>query len=91
MERYNTEIIEVLVDEFADDKELLANIMFYLANTTTDKNHMKADCEYVLSQLGFCTQCGQKKVVYEYEERHAELDYNNIEVMTEEICPKCKF
>lgn len=89
MESFATEILEVVCESYKDDEELLVSILSYLYQTLSDDIKMAENIERIMEDMGYCPDCGNKLETYTFEEVHDELDYNNVEVMSVNLCPLC--
>ena len=88
MEGFSREIIDLICDDWNDDEQLVIDALVYLYNTTTD-NKMIEQIEMVCEDCGYCPDCGNKLSTYEWYETHTELEYNNQEWFSCQLCPCC--
>lgn len=88
MENFSTEIIDLVCDTYAKDKQLVIDILFYLYHTTSD-DKMKQQIVDIFNTEGYCIDCGSKLTTYTWNEIHIELEYNNREPMFAYYCPIC--
>ena len=88
MEGFSREIIDLICDDWNDDEQLVIDALVYLYNTTTD-NKMIEQIEMVCEDYGYCPDCGNKLSTYEWYETHTELEYNNQEWFSCQLCPCC--
>lgn len=88
MENFSTEIIDLVCDTYAKDKQLVIDILFYLYHTTSD-DKMKQQIVDIFNTEGYCIDCGSKLTTYTWDEIHTELEYNNREPMFADYCPIC--
>ncbi len=86
MEKFNNEIVELIVDAFNDDKQMVIDMLFYLYKTTTD-DAMKLSIIDFMNEENTCIECGSEMITYEYKEYHSEVDA--YEDMTVNLCPYC--
>ena len=90
MENMSIEILDAICDAYNDDKDLVVKCLFYLYHNSTD-DKLNRQIVDIMSEMGYCITCGDKLTTYEYKETHTELDYNNEEIMSAEICRHCDF
>ena len=86
MEKFNNEIVELIVDAFNDDKQMVIDMLFYLYKTTTD-DAMKLSIIDFMNEENICLCCGSEMIPYEYKEYHQEL--GEYEDCTANLCPYC--
>lgn len=87
-ENFSREIIDLICDEWRDDEQLVIDALVYLYNTTTDDKIIE-QIEMVCKDYGYCPDCGNKLSIYEWCETHTELEYNNQEWFSCQMCPYC--
>lgn len=88
MEKYQNEIIQTLVDSYSDDKQLLADMLCYLYNSTDDLSLLGAILG-VMNDLGRCSECGSELITYEFTDIHSELDNSDEEIYFAKLCSQC--
>ena len=88
MENMSIEIVEAIKDYYEDDKDLIANCLFYMYHTTND-SLFKLRIEDEMYSLGYCIDCNSELLTYEWEEIHWELDDNYSETFHAKLCPIC--
>jgi hypothetical protein len=88
MEGFSREIIDLICDDWNDDEQLVIDALVYLYNTTND-NKMIEQIEMVCKDYGYCPDCSNKLSTYEWCETHTELEYNNQEWFSCQMCPCC--
>ena len=94
VENMSSELLECIMEYYRNEidneetKELVATILRYLYDNTTD-NNLKRQISEIVSDLGYCLECGNKLQDYTYEEVHSEVPPPNIEYITETLCPCC--
>lgn len=84
MEKFNNEVVDLIIDSFRDDKQLIVNILFYLYKTTTD-DAMKQSILHFMNEQNICIQCGSEMVYYEWNEPRP----LGSETMSAYDCPCC--
>lgn len=84
MEKFNHEIVDLIIDSFSDDKDLIAQMLFYLYHTTTD-DRMKESVLTFMNEENYCISCGSKMTYYEWSETRP----LGAEVMSGYDCPSC--
>lgn len=67
-EDFSTEILEVVCEAFNDDKDLLSRILISMYGETTNDN-MKSQIVDIVSDMGYCLECGSKMQYYEWSEQ----------------------
>lgn len=87
-ENFSREIIDLICDDWRDDEQLVIDALVYLYNTTNDIK-MIEQIEMVCKDYGYCPDCGNKLSTYEWYETHTELEYNNQEWFSTQLCPYC--
>lgn len=87
-ENFSREIIDLITEDFFDDEQLVIDVLFYLYHTTED-NKMKQQIVDVFNDYGYCIGCKNKLSTYEWYETHTELEYNNQEWFSIQLCPYC--
>ena len=87
-ENFSREIIDLICDDWNDDEQLVIEALTYLYNTTTD-DKMSEQIEMVCKDYGYCPDCGNELSTYEWCETHTELEYNNQEWFSRQLCPCC--
>lgn len=85
---FSREIIDLITDDWWDDKNLVMSALFYLYQTTTD-NKMKYQIEDIFNEEKYCIHCGSPMQYYEYQEPHTELNPVQYEIIGNYICPNC--
>lgn len=88
MENFSSEIVELIESQWADDESLVIDSLFYLYHTTSD-DKMRKEIVNIFNKMGYCISCGNKLSTYEWCETHTELEYNNQEWFTAQMCPCC--
>lgn len=88
VENMSWEILDLITEEFYDDKSLVKDCLYYLYHTISDKK-MKEQIEDWFKMNCYCLVCGNKLKTYQYDETHSELEYDNIEHCFVELCPLC--
>ena len=88
MDNMADEILDAICDTYKDDKDMIASCARFLYCKTHDETLIDK-CVKVIDKLGYCLACGTKMVSYEYEERHDELEGNNVETNSAMFCPIC--
>lgn len=87
-ENFSREIIDTLCDDYKDDEQLVMDMLRYLYYTSTD-DKMKEQIVMIFNDFNYCLECGSKMQLYEYDEIHDELTYNNVEHIKYYECPIC--
>jgi len=87
-ENFSREIIDLITKDFFDNEQLVIDVLFYLYHTTED-NKMKQQIVDVFNDYGYCIGCKNKLSTYEWYETHTELEYNNQEWFSIQLCPYC--
>ena len=88
MENFSREIIDLICDEWSDDKELVMSALYYLYHTTND-DKMQSQIVDIFNEENYCIDCGSKMGTVQIEEKHTELDGSPIEYLYESKCPVC--
>ena len=93
MKKYNVEdlhkeIIESIVTYFANDEDTLIQCLRYLYYNTED-DLLKKEVIENISERNYCIECGTKLITYTWDETHTELEYNNQEWFSCQLCPCC--
>lgn len=88
MESFAREILDVICEEYSDDKDLVAQILLYLYNTSRDDKMTSNICD-IMSAMDYCLQCGDKMATFEWDELHTELEYDNVEKFSQTLCEVC--
>ena len=84
MEKFNDEVVDLVIDSFSDDKDLIAQMLFYLYHTTTDDS-MKESILTFFNEQNYCIECGNKMEYYEWTEARPLGE----ETMSVYDCPCC--
>lgn len=79
---YSTEIISLITETFDDDKQLVANMLIYLYDTTNCTN-MDKQIEEWFETNHRCIGCGSKELNYQY------FDWNLNEDINVWLCEEC--
>ena len=87
-ENFSREIIDLICDDWNDDKQLVIDALVYLYYTTDD-DKMKSQIVDVCNDYGYCVECRTKLITYSWDEIHTELEYDNREPMSAQFCPIC--
>ncbi len=85
---FSREIIDLITEDWKDDKQLVMDALYYLYHTTTD-NVMKSQIKDIFYEEHCCLNCGSQMQYYEYQEPHMELYPVEYETFGCYICPVC--
>jgi len=88
MENFSREIIDLICDEWSDDKELVMSSLYYLYHTTND-DKMKSQIVDIFNEENYCIECGNKMSLYEWSEPHTELEGSPLEYFSCYDCACC--
>jgi hypothetical protein len=89
MENFSREIIDLICDDWENDEQLVIDALVYLYNTTTDDKMIEQIEMVCKDYYGCCPDCCNKLSTYEWCETHTELEYNNQEWFSCQMCSCC--
>lgn len=84
----STEILDSICDTYKDDSELVVECLRFLYYNTTNET-LGSQIVDILSDIGYCVECGSRLLTYNFSEFHNELDRSDEETLVAEYCPIC--